>query len=492
MRIMIDTVGFKAQINYETYHKIREKTLMTQRIDKETGAVEFEYDNGQTNHSDNYRIVYKISDEYWTYDRSEDSNGEVQKSRKCQAIKIAGIPHVKLEFSIPKILFGHNLHSVSIAIIFDAMYLVKRAFEEKYECILPSMHKWFCYRIDTCANYILNNEQEVRNYISYLSKLDYPRREPIKYGDSGIYFPSQQNTLKVYAKGPEFKKHDKNRFLDSDKAYLFYAEAKNILRIEVEHKRRIRYLTKKYNSQFDNLPDDRKEEMYVQYLKHQIDRLNEANLLPDAIPKEIDRELAQIDRKLLGIDDRSMMYSREPAPEETRMKTFEGYPQIMNLISIFDCKSEMKNIMENLLSGTPSKVTQSLAVENLIREHCTKKQASTFIAVYYSIINQGQAYAKKEYERNIYYRALAAYRIIGISLIADDTNRKSSTDCGFPEDFRLDMDESNPYYQKPLLSMEEVLENKRKWIDLINIKKLEVYTAEKAFRDYCDSHTLLI
>ena len=141
------------------------------------------------------------------------------------------------------------------------------------------------------------------------------------------------------------------------------------------------------------------------------------------------------------------MFAKEHDLEEIRIKTFEGYPQITNLISIFDCKSEMKSIIARLLSGNQSRVTQSLAVENRIREHCSKRQASTFIAVYYSIINQGQAYAKKEYERNIYYRALATFREIGISLVADDLNEKSSADYGFPEDFRLDMDESNPYYQ---------------------------------------------
>lgn len=489
---MIDTVGFKALINYETFEKVKEKTCMTQRIDKETGDIEFEYDNGQTNHSDNYRIVYKISDEYWTYDRQEDSYGKKQGKNKNQPIKIAGKPHVKLEFSIPKILFGHNLYSISIALIYDAMYVVKNAFEEKYECILPSMHEWYCYRIDNCANYILNNEQEARNYISYLSKLDYPRREPIRYGDSGIYFPSQQNTLKVYVKGPEFKRHDKSRFLNSVEASSLYEKAKNILRIEVEHKRRIRYLTNQYNKQFEDISEDRKQEIYLNYLRHQIDRLNEAKLLPDALPEKIDREIVRINLKLQKIDDRSMMFDRNNAFEEMRIKTFEGYPQIMNLIGIFDCRAEMKSVMDKLLSGTSSKVTQSLAVENRIRESYSKKQASTFIAVYYSIVNQGQSYAKKEYERNIYYRALATFGKIGISLIADDTNEKSSTDYGFPEDFRLDMDESNPYYQKPLLSMEEVLENKRKWMDLINIKKLEVNNAEKAFRDYCDRHTLLI
>jgi hypothetical protein len=455
---MVDTVGFKARIDYETFFTIKEKTLNTQRVDKESGTIEFEYDNGQTLHSNNYRVIHKISDEYWESVKSEDTYGKTENKRKVQPEKKTGIPHVKLEFSMPKILLGHNLCSTSIALLYDAAYLVKLAFEEKYDCALPAMHEWYCYRIDTCANYILKSEQEVRNYISYLSKLDYPRREPIRYGDSGVYFPSQYNTLKVYAKGPEFKKNDKHRFVNSEEARVLYETSKNILRVEVEQKRRIRYLTEQYNKQFENTPQDRKQEIYLQYLRNQIDRLNEAKLLPHVETREIDKELARINLKLQRIADSSMMFVRENNLEEIGIKTFEGYPQIMNLFGIFDCKSEMESVMGKLLSGTSSKVTQSLSVENRIREHCSKKQASTFIAVYYSVINQGQAYVKKAYERNIYYRALAAFREIGVSLIADDVNGKSSTEFGFPDDFRLDMDESNPYYQMPLQSMEEVSE----------------------------------
>lgn len=488
MRIMIDTVGFKALINYETFEKVKEKTRMTQRIDKETGEIEFEYDNGQTNHSNNYRVLHKISDEYWDYNNGEDSDGREIK-RKRQPNKKIGIPHVKLEFSVPKILLDNNLCSASMGLIYDAIYIVKKAFEEKYDCLLPDMPEWYCYRIDTCANYVLSSEQEVRNYISSLSKLDYPRREPIRYGDSGIYFPSQQNTLKVYAKGPEFKKHDMSRFLNVYEAYELYEKAKKILRIEAEHKRRIRYITSQYNKQFENkqleeISEDRGQEIYLDYLRHEIDRLNEEKLLPGSSPEKLDKEIARIKLKFQRIDDKIMMFEGENALEEMRIKTFEGYPRIKNLISIFDCKSEMEGITRKLLSGTSSKVTQSLAVENRIRESCSRKQASTFIAVYYSIINQGQSYAKQAYERNIYYRALAFFKDNGVSLITNNPDENNSAHLGFPEDFRLDMDESNAYYQTPVLSMEEVLENKRKWMELINAKKLVVNTSEKAFRDY--------
>lgn len=439
---MIDTMGFKVIIDRETYDKILEKTRVTQRIDKETGEVEFEYDNGQTKHSYNYRVIYKVCDEYWVYD---------QETR--QPYKKAGIPNIRIEFSVPKILFGHNLLSAGMGLIYDAMYEVRLTFQEKYCCILPDMPEWYCYRIDTSVNYILESEKQVRNFISYLSKLDYPRRRPNRYDDTGIYFPSPHSTLKVYAKGPEFKKHDMDRLRDAENIAELYARGKQILRFEVEHKKRIRYLTQQHNGQFESIAEDKSFQMEWDYLEHGLNRLEESSLQPEADHKEICKHIEATKKKIQKLNDRVVMLQGLESPEEEKITTFEGYPRIGDLIAIFDCKAEMNAVMSKLLSGTESIITDSLSAENKLRGAYSNKQASTYIAVYYSIITQGQEHGRKVFDRNTYYRSLRAFREQGIPLIVGEPSMNGENDFGIPADFCLNMDISNRYYQIPLERM---------------------------------------
>lgn len=436
---MIDTVGFKAIITYDDYERILEKTRTTQRIDKETGETEFEYDNGQTVHSHNYKIIYKITDDYWYY----DEKGKMPFKEK-------GIPHVKFEFSVPKILFGHNITSAGMGLIYEAMYPVKLNFEDKYNCTLPKMHNWYCYRIDICANYILDSEEQVRNYISYLSKLDYPRRKPNRYGDSGIYCPSRHSTLKVYAKGPEFKVHDMERLREHQELATLREKASRMLRIEIENKGKLKLMTAQYNSQFDDVSEDKKFQMEWKYYQNELKRLEEEKLNNEN-DEAIEKRIEEVNKKIRKMNDRTMMFHLEESPGQKRIKTFEGYPRMGDLITIIDCKYEMTDAMRKLLSGTEGRVTECLNAENTIRKHCSQRQAPSFIAIYYSIINQGQDHARKKFSRNIYYRALKFFRETGVTLLIEEEPK--NPDYGFPRDFSLSMEESNKYYQVPLQEM---------------------------------------
>jgi hypothetical protein len=91
---MIDTVGVKVVIDKDTFERLTSKTTVTQRIDKQTGDIEFEYNNAKVDvqsPSWNYKVVAKVTDEYWDYD----------EKRKAPYMA-SGIPHISFEYSVPK------------------------------------------------------------------------------------------------------------------------------------------------------------------------------------------------------------------------------------------------------------------------------------------------------------------------------------------------------------------------------------------------------
>lgn len=235
---MIDTVGFKALIDRDTFEDLKNNMIVTERIDKRTGDIEFEYHNVKLDFNSpswNYKVSFTLTDEYSAYDKI---------SRL--PFKATDMPHIRFEYSVPKILLGNNLISVDPCLISESMQKVKDCFEVLYKIELPSPDEWYCYRLDTCANYILENENQVKAYINYLQRLNYPRKIKNSYEDTGIYFPSRQQTFKIYWKGPEFKKHDFDRAKNKDYAIENFLFAQRILRVEVEHRKRLRYLADKY------------------------------------------------------------------------------------------------------------------------------------------------------------------------------------------------------------------------------------------------------
>lgn len=371
---MIDTIGFKILIQRDIYEDLSKKTVVTQRIDKQTGDIEFEYHNTKINYSGNYKVQFKITDEYWDYDKT---------SRRPYIAK--GIPQIVVEYSVPKILYDHNLISVDPSLIYESMHKVKESFEELFEVELPSPTEWFCPRIDTCANFILENESQVRRYIEYLQRLDYPRKPKLIFDNTGLYFSSRHNTLKIYCKGEEFKRNDMKRFTHKE-ALNLHEKAQRILRIEVEHKRRLRYLIENHEKE----------------------------------------------NKII-------------------LKKFLRYVQMKDLIEIFHFQKEMERIVSKFFCGTETKIMKVVDVLPLLKTVLSDRQARSFHHIYMFIITQGQKAAKKQFPLRTYYRALSAFRKLGIPLIASALEKiEIGIDKGFPKDFSLDMTPENKYYQMPI------------------------------------------
>jgi II/X family phage/plasmid replication protein len=375
---MIDTMGFIIPLSFQLYDHLKDTSICTQRIDKSTGEIEFEYDNFDVViPSSNYSVKFKLDDRRFIY----DSDLKI-------SVTEPGFPHLRLEFSAPKVLFRHNLISIDIATALEAGFIVQKAFEDQFDCKLPHIGDWFLKRLDVCANYIIENEAQVKNYMRHVQRMEYPRRIKNLYEDSGIYFASRHNTLKMYAKGDEFKKHDLKRFPDEVEAQRLYDQAKPLLRIEAELKGRIKYLHAKYME--DTTPAERME--YI---------------------------------------------------------TWSGYPHVIDFLEYANMENELSRMIQTFLLGKETKSMECAKVHEILRAHYSTKQADSFHHVYMVIVTQGLREAKRQFTKEKLMRAKRAFRENGISFVSD-VIKIDNVETLFPADFSLEISEKNKYYQMPI------------------------------------------
>lgn len=374
---MIDTIGYFVMLKKKDYLTLLTKTLLTQRIDVSTGDIEFEYNQLMFNQSWNYRVLFKIQEKKWEYD---PALGKTQLVR-CD-------PYLRFEFSVPKILSGHNLDSYSWDGAWVASQKVKDEFESLYGVKLPKIFNWFVYRVDTCANFVLRDQEQVKKYIHYLQRFQYPRKDRGKrIFEHSIYFASRHSTFKVYAKGVEFKVHDACRFLNEVERKKLQNKADKILRVEVEHKTRLKYIAEK-----------------------------------------------QMQKKITSIGE-----------------TFNGYMTLWKTTKYFKEIEEMERITNKFLCGCSTKIMGSLDVYKLLNLKLGKRSANFHYSVYMLLVTQGQNLTKEQVAERTYYKSLSVFRELGISIFASDLEKIDiELDRGFPSDFTLDMSKNNQYYQLPL------------------------------------------
>ncbi|MCL5978682.1 MAG: phage/plasmid replication protein, II/X family [Nitrospirae bacterium] len=375
---MIDTIGCIAPISEDLFNYLQDNSLYTSRIDKRSGGIEFERSNLDTPMSYGYKVGFNLSDKKWIYDPT------IKKT-----VKESGFHHLRLEFSAPKILYGHNLESIDFDKALETCMLVRQAFQRLYNCKIPQIAHWFCYRLDICANFILNDEQEVINYIRHLQNMEYPRRNAIIYKDETIFFPSRVNPFKIYVKGKEFKTHDMKKFLNRAEASSLHEFAKRIIRLEVELRGRLNYI-------FD---------------------------------EHVKKDMTNI--------------------EQLELAQWSGNMKLLDIKHYVDLKYEMERVKEMFMNGKETKFMESADVKKVLRSAYSIEQADSFYGVYMFIVTQGMKQARKEYSKNKLSRAKKAFRECGISFVSD-VLRLANVNRGFPDDFTLELSPDNKYYQVPI------------------------------------------
>lgn len=374
---MIDSMGFIIPIDYSVYNDLTAKSLMTQRIDCKDGAIEFEYFNFDTSYSWNYRIKWKLDDRKYCYDPG---------LKKTFLEK--GFPHLRMEYSAPKILLGNNINTVTEVFSEQSTHIVKAEFEKSFKVVLPPVSTWYLTRLDVCSNFILPSEFMVKELIDYFQMLSYPRKKKQIFDSECIYCPSKHSTLKIYAKGPEFKAHDLKRFKNQIEGRQLLKQASKIIRIEAELKDRLRYLI-------------------TEFLKM-------------CVPLK-----------------------------RLKYRLWNGFLPYYETMKLINCKGELERMINNFMITKESKVMKAKEVHDKLRQKFSLEQADVFMGIYSVILTQGLKNARKIYTSAKMGRALQAYRFLGISFINSDA---SVIDAGLniPYDFSFEMSEKNKYYQLPL------------------------------------------
>ena len=228
----------------------------------------------------------------------------------------------------------------------------------------------------------------VKELINYFQMLTYSRKERQTFGVTGIYFPSRHATLKVYHKGPEFKKHDIKRFVDQFEGRRLLNIANSIIRVEGELKNRLRYINDEYLA------------------------------------------ICKPNRRI-------------------QERVWNGYLLYYTTMDLIDFKEELKRMLNILLITKENRIMKAKDVHDKLRQNFTPLQAEVFNSIYTVILTQGLKNAREIYSQNKMARALRAYRFLGISFINPD---RSVIEAGLniPHDFSFEMSENNKYYQLPL------------------------------------------
>lgn len=155
-----------------------------------------------------------------------------------------------IEASVHKALMGHNIYGGPKNIKKSCIFLVSLV-EDLIQFNLPNALYWELCRADVSEVYKLPSLEAVQEWFHGVNASSYPRRSVNRYGNTGVYVQGQTSTLKFYAKGVEFNKHDRlrlKRFLDEQTLYDLRNFANKILRVELEVK------SKKLKYDFNVLP----------------------------------------------------------------------------------------------------------------------------------------------------------------------------------------------------------------------------------------------
>lgn len=199
------------------------------------------------------------------------SNIPLGSHKRTVNIKSSKVPlGLFVEFSLPKYQKGNNvemIHASAVPQIVGKLYLELCA---HLGVQLPPVSTWPIYRLDICYNWLFDTKEEAMHAMSFVQRIDYPRKQKYIY-DTSLMYRGSAYVIKFYAKGAEFRKHDLKELVKSDegRGYELVQYADRIVRFEVGLKHA--YLTQLFNCKVvyatDIADDGLIQDTLIQYLE---------------------------------------------------------------------------------------------------------------------------------------------------------------------------------------------------------------------------------
>lgn len=219
---MIDTIKIYCEISKDISNIIKQKSIVKSSIDNNTGELQYEIINGHLVGSYDSRL--SVRTDY---------------GAKYGFSSVNGGYYLEIEGSYHKIKLGYNSHNGFYDVKFICSELIEKV-ERYYNIMLPDVSNWFLQRVDIAICYDLSNQDNLKSYINSLSRCNYPRRKIKFFYDESIYLSGTTTTLKIYNKYLEFKKHDLNKFINTEFDLINYLNRiQGFIRFECEIKKKI-------------------------------------------------------------------------------------------------------------------------------------------------------------------------------------------------------------------------------------------------------------
>lgn len=196
---MLDTVRLRSpSLDKGSAWAVEQACERRQTVSIKSNEVLWELTTGNLEGSWDERVSVRVMREELVYDP------EIKHTewRACE-------PYLFVEGSVHKALLGHNVAGGPLDPVAACRWFVADV-GKRLGCPLPEALLWTVQRLDWAEVYDLGSFEAVDEFLHALRMARMPRRKPHVY-PGGVYYPGQTTTLKLYHKGPEFRKHDRKR-----------------------------------------------------------------------------------------------------------------------------------------------------------------------------------------------------------------------------------------------------------------------------------------